>query len=91
MIIILKFVIKDGFIQEHFFDIVHVKDILASTLKDSISNVLFQNSLDIESICGQGYDGASNMCGEWKGLHALFLKMVVLVHTMFIILYIDYN
>ncbi|XP_028111975.1 uncharacterized protein LOC114310225 [Camellia sinensis] len=23
---------------------------------------------------GQGYDGANNMCGEWNGLQALFLK-----------------
>ncbi|XLU31147.1 hypothetical protein S245_067213, partial [Arachis hypogaea] len=23
---------------------------------------------------GQGYDGASNMRGEWNGLQALFLK-----------------
>jgi hypothetical protein len=44
------------------------------TLKDKISNVLSQNCLDIQSIRGQGYDGANNMRGEWKGLHALFLN-----------------
>jgi hypothetical protein len=74
MVIILRFVNKDGFIQERFFDIVHVKDTSASTLKDSISYVLSQNGLDIQSIRGQGYDGASNMRGEWKGLQALFLN-----------------
>ncbi|XP_061360340.1 uncharacterized protein LOC133304340 [Gastrolobium bilobum] len=26
------------------------------------------------NICGQGYDGASNMCGEWNGLQALFVN-----------------
>ncbi|XP_059446621.1 uncharacterized protein LOC132178187 [Corylus avellana] len=42
--------------------------------KDKISDVLSQNCLDIQSIRGQGYDGASNMRGEWKGLQALFLN-----------------
>ena len=63
MAIILRFVTKDGFIQEHLFDIVHVKDTLASTLKDSISYVLSQNGLDIQSIHGQWYNCASNMRG----------------------------
>ena len=66
MTIILKFVTKDGFIRERFFDIVHVKDTSALTLKNNISYVLSQNRLDIQSIRGQGYDGASNMRGEWK-------------------------
>jgi hypothetical protein len=64
--IVLRFVDKDGFIQERFFDIVQVKDTSALTLKDKISDVLSQNCLDIQSIRGQGYDGASNMHGEWK-------------------------
>ncbi|XP_059441896.1 uncharacterized protein LOC132174221 [Corylus avellana] len=59
---------------ERFFDIVQVKDTSALTLKDKISDVLSQNCLDIQSIRGQGYDGASNMCGEWKGLQALFFN-----------------
>jgi hypothetical protein len=74
MAIILRFVNKDGFIQERFFNIVHVKDTSASTLKDRISYALSQNDLDIQSIRGQGYNGTSNMCGEWKWLQALFLN-----------------
>jgi hypothetical protein len=74
MAIVLRFVDKDGFIQEHFFDIVQIKDTLTLSLKDKIYDVLSQNCLDIQSICGQGYDGASNMRGEWKGLQALFLN-----------------
>jgi len=66
MNIVLRFVDKDGFIQDHFFDIVHIKDTLASTLKNEISVVLSQHHLDIQNIRGQGYDGASNMRGEWK-------------------------
>jgi hypothetical protein len=74
MVIILRFVTKDGFIQEHYFDIVHVKDTLALTLKDSISYVFSQNGLDIQSICEQWYDSVSSMHGEWKGLQALFFN-----------------
>ena len=32
------------------------------------------NNLNIQNIRGQGYDGASNMRGEWNGLQALILK-----------------
>ncbi|KAG6680599.1 hypothetical protein I3842_13G050200 [Carya illinoinensis] len=74
MAIILRFVDVDGFIQEQFFDLVHVKDTSALTLKNEISAVLSCYCLDIQNIRGQGYDGASNMRGEWNGLQALFLK-----------------
>ncbi|GJR01118.1 zinc finger MYM-type protein 1-like protein [Tanacetum coccineum] len=31
-------------------------------------------NVDVQNIRGQGYNGASNMCGEWNGLQALILK-----------------
>ncbi|KAG7943691.1 hypothetical protein I3843_15G055900, partial [Carya illinoinensis] len=74
MAIILRFVDVDGFIQERFFDLVHVKDTSALTLKNEISAVFSRHCFDIQNIRGQGYDGASNMRGEWNGLQALFLK-----------------
>nr|XP_023876257.1 zinc finger MYM-type protein 1-like [Quercus suber] len=74
MAIILRFVDKEGFIKERFFHVVHVKDTTALTLKNEICAVLSHYNLHIENIQGQGYDGASNMRGEWNGLQALFLK-----------------
>ena len=74
MAIILRFVDKDGFLKERFFHIVHVRDAIALTLKKEICVVLSRYNLHIENIRGQGYDGASNMRGEWNGLQALFLK-----------------
>ncbi|KAF5450063.1 hypothetical protein F2P56_030442, partial [Juglans regia] len=74
MAIILRFVDKDGFIRERFFHIVHVKDTMALTLKNEICALLSHYDLQIENIRGQGYDGGSNMRGEWNGLQALFLK-----------------
>ncbi|KAK4605151.1 hypothetical protein RGQ29_013284 [Quercus rubra] len=74
MAIILRFVDKEGFIKERFFHVVHVRDTTALTLKNEICAVLSRYNLHIENIRSQGYDGASNMRGEWNGLQALFLK-----------------
>ncbi|KAG7968740.1 hypothetical protein I3843_08G170200 [Carya illinoinensis] len=74
MAIILRFIDKDGFIIERFFHIVHVKDTMALTLKNEICVLLSRYDLQIENIRGQGYDGGSNMHGEWNGLKALFFK-----------------
>ncbi|XP_008232023.1 PREDICTED: zinc finger MYM-type protein 1-like [Prunus mume] len=74
MAIILRFVDCDGFIREHFFDIVSVVDTNALTLKQEICKVLDNNGILVENMRGQGYDGASNMRGSWNGLQSLFLQ-----------------
>ncbi|XP_057482633.1 uncharacterized protein LOC130769355 [Actinidia eriantha] len=74
MAIILRFVDVHGFLRERFFEIVHVTDTTALTLKKEISDVLARYNLNIENMRGQGYDGASNMRGAWNGLQALFLR-----------------
>ena len=74
MALVLRFVDKDGFIKERFFDLSHVKDTTALTLKNEICVILSRYSLDVQNIHGQGYDRASNICGKWKGLQALFFK-----------------
>ncbi|XP_048501318.1 uncharacterized protein LOC125497702 [Beta vulgaris subsp. vulgaris] len=73
MAIVIRFVNKDGIVQERFLDLVHVKDTSSRTLKDEITTVLFNHELNIKDLRGQGYDGASNMRGEWNGLQALFI------------------
>nr|GME10607.1 zinc finger MYM-type protein 1-like [Ipomoea batatas]GME10639.1 zinc finger MYM-type protein 1-like [Ipomoea batatas] len=74
MSIVLRFFVdRDGFIQERFFGVVHVKDTSASTLKECIFSILSRHNLDVQNIRGQGYDGAGNMRGEWNGLKALIL------------------
>ncbi|XP_028092674.1 zinc finger MYM-type protein 1-like [Camellia sinensis] len=72
MAIVLRFIDKYGFIKERFFDIVHVLDTTSATLKEEICIVLSRHNLSVQNIRGQGYDGASNMSGEWTGLQALF-------------------
>eukprot|EP00268_Persea_americana_P015620 TRINITY_DN17296_c0_g1_i1.p1 TRINITY_DN17296_c0_g1~~TRINITY_DN17296_c0_g1_i1.p1 ORF type:complete len:393 (-),score=37.64 TRINITY_DN17296_c0_g1_i1:1144-2322(-) len=71
MALVLRFVNKNGFIRERFFGLVHVKNTASQTLKKEISAVLSRYNLSIQNIRGQGYDGASNMRGEWNGLQAL--------------------
>ncbi|XP_074580574.1 uncharacterized protein LOC141836984 [Curcuma longa] len=74
MALVLRFVDGDGVLQERFFDVIHVKNTKAMTLKDELCSVLRNHSLDIKNLRGQGYDGSSNMKGELNGLQALFLR-----------------
>ncbi|KAH9697194.1 TTF-type domain-containing protein [Citrus sinensis] len=62
------------FVREPFFGLVHVSNTSVVTLKDGIYSLLSHNNLNIQNIQGQGYDGASNMRGEWNCLQALILK-----------------
>ena len=71
MSIVLRFVDINGYVLERFFGLIHVKDTAALTLKEGIFSILSRHNLDIQNIRGQGYDGASNMRGEWNGLQAL--------------------
>ncbi|XP_023730429.2 uncharacterized protein LOC111878149 [Lactuca sativa] len=74
MAIVLRYVDSLGFVKERFIGIVHVKDTSSLTLKNAINEVLTSNKLSFSQIRGQGYDGASNMRGEFNGLKALILQ-----------------
>ncbi|CAM8941219.1 unnamed protein product [Rhodiola kirilowii] len=87
MAIILRFIDEDGFLQERYFEIVSVEDTTSANLKKHICEVLSTNKLQVQNIRGQGYDGASNMRGQFHGLKTLFL-MTALMPIMFIALLI---
>ncbi|XP_023884412.2 uncharacterized protein LOC111996653 [Quercus suber] len=74
MAVVLRYVDTNGFVRERFYGIVHVIDTAAVTLKKEIYHLFSNYCLDIQNIRGQGYDGASNMRGEWNGLQALILN-----------------
>ncbi|XP_073119602.1 uncharacterized protein [Henckelia pumila] len=74
MAIILRFVNNHGILTKRFFAIKSVSDTTSLNLKKEISNFLVHHDLQVKKIRGQGYDGASNMRGEWNGLQALFLR-----------------
>ncbi|PKU81475.1 hypothetical protein MA16_Dca023716 [Dendrobium catenatum] len=73
MAIVVRFVNEKGQVVERFLGIIHVPDTMAKSLKKSIEELLSTYGLSISKLPGQGYDGASNMRGEFNGLKALFL------------------
>ena len=74
MALVFRFVDINGVLQEKFFDLIHIKNTKALTLKEELCTVLSKYGFDIQNLRGQGYDGASNMKGELNGLQALFLR-----------------
>lgn len=74
MAIVLRFVDENGVLKERFLDLVHVKNTTSLTLQQALYYILAYHNLNVKNIRGQGYDGASNMRGEFNGLKALLLK-----------------
>ncbi|XP_022889301.1 zinc finger MYM-type protein 1-like [Olea europaea var. sylvestris] len=74
MAVVLRFVDKSGRVKERFLGISHVTDTCAQSLKDAIDAMFSTHGLSMSSLRGQGYDGASNMSGEFNGLKALILR-----------------
>nr|XP_010910628.1 uncharacterized protein LOC105036570 [Elaeis guineensis] len=71
MALVLKFVDKEGFIGEHFLDLVHVKDTTAATFKKEIFDVLSHHNLSFKNFRGQGYDSATTRVAEIAHLIAV--------------------
>ncbi|XP_049343925.1 uncharacterized protein LOC125808251 [Solanum verrucosum] len=74
MTVVLRYVDRRGFVMERLLDIVHVKNTSALSLKEAIVNLLSQHSLSLSYVCGQCYNGASNMQGDINGLKMLIKK-----------------
>ena len=74
MAVVLRYVDKSGLIKERLIGIVHVSETSASCLKSSIDSLFGKYGLSIKQVRGQGYDGASNMRGEFNGLRALIMR-----------------
>ncbi|KAK9740497.1 hypothetical protein RND81_03G040000 [Saponaria officinalis] len=72
--IVLCYVNKQGIVVERFVGIVHVTNTSALSLKSAIDSLFDEFKLSMSSIRGQGYDGASNMRGEFGGLKTLIQK-----------------
>ena len=70
----LRYVDKSGRPCERFIGVVHVDDTTYLSLKDAIEALIKSQGLTMSQIRGQGYDGASNMKGDIKGLKTLIMK-----------------
>ncbi|XP_030959084.1 zinc finger MYM-type protein 1-like [Quercus lobata] len=74
MVVVLRYVDKKGIVTERFLGIVHVADTSALSLKAAIEFLFSKYALSLSRLRGQGYDGASNMQGEFNGLKTSILK-----------------
>nr|XP_045089955.1 zinc finger MYM-type protein 1 [Aegilops tauschii subsp. strangulata] len=74
MAVVLRYLDKCGLVQEKFVGVVHVEEITSSYLKSCIDLLFSQLGLNLEQVRGQGYDGASNMSGEFNGLQAKIMN-----------------
>ncbi|XP_042458581.1 uncharacterized protein LOC122042493 [Zingiber officinale] len=74
MRVVLRYVNKRGQVIERFLAIVHVSDTSSCSLKDAIDALFAKHGLSLSRLRGQGYDGASNMRGEFNGLKSLILQ-----------------
>ncbi|XP_019194749.1 PREDICTED: zinc finger MYM-type protein 1-like [Ipomoea nil] len=71
MIVFIRYVDSSGHIIERLLGITHVRDTTSMSLKVAVEDLLTRHGLSISRIRGQGYDGASNMRGEFNGLRTL--------------------
>ncbi|KAH7661228.1 P-loop containing nucleoside triphosphate hydrolase protein [Dioscorea alata] len=71
MAIVLRYVDSRGQVIERFLCVEHVTDTSSHTLKEAIDNLFAKYGLSLSRLRGQGYDGASNMRGEFNGLKSL--------------------
>ena len=59
---------NEGKVVERFLSLYHVRETTSEALKEALLHILDHYKLSIQRIRGQGYDGASNMRGEFNGL-----------------------
>lgn len=74
MTIVLRYVNKNVHIIQRFIGVQHVSSPTALSFKAAIDKFFSKHGLSISRFRRQGYDGASNMKGEFNGLKALVLK-----------------
>ncbi|KAF8110976.1 hypothetical protein N665_0077s0037 [Sinapis alba] len=74
MAAVFQFVDKSGIVKERFISITHVVEISSAYLKFAIDSLFAKLRLSIKRLREQGYDGASNMKGEYNGLRSLILR-----------------
>jgi len=68
MAVILRYVNDEGKLMERLLGLQHVERCTAAALKEGLVNMLDSHKLPISRLRGQGYDGASNMRGEFNGV-----------------------
>jgi len=68
---VCRYVNDEGKVMERLLGLQHVERCTAAALKEGLVNMLDSHKLPISRLRGQGYDGASNMRGEFNGVQKL--------------------
>ena len=68
---VCRFVNDEGKVVERFLGLQHVERCTAVALKEALVGMLSSHNLSISMLRGQGYDGASNIRGEFNGVQKL--------------------
>ncbi|XP_042409925.1 uncharacterized protein LOC121999291 [Zingiber officinale] len=74
MEVVIRYVNKYGEVIERFMAVVHVATTTTACLKEAIDSLFAKYGLSVARLRGQGYDGASNMSGEFNGLKSLIME-----------------
>ncbi|KAL0729525.1 hypothetical protein Bca4012_025618 [Brassica carinata] len=72
--VVFRFVDKKGIVKERFIGLIHVQETSSASLKSAIDSLFAKRGLSLKKLREQGYDGASNMKGEFNGLRSLILR-----------------
>nr|XP_027067715.1 zinc finger MYM-type protein 1-like [Coffea arabica] len=83
--VVIRYVDSHGYVIERFLGILHVRDTTTLSLKKAIDVLFSKHGLSISQICGQGYDGASNMRGVAKKhvqVSSMYNTLSTLVHVL---------
>jgi hypothetical protein len=71
---IIRYVDKCGVSNERFVGVVHVEETTTAYLKSKIDFMVAKFGLSLQQVRGQGYDGESNMAGEFNGLQTKIMR-----------------
>ncbi|XP_060845700.1 uncharacterized protein LOC132925309 [Rhopalosiphum padi] len=74
MAMCVRYVDDNDCIHERFLKFITINSLTGCDLAESILNGLNSCEINLDYLYGQGYDGASNMSGQYKGVQAIIKK-----------------
>ena len=73
---------EEGSPEEHFLEIVHLKQANAESIYSALVECLKEKNLQVSKIIGMGFDGASTLSGKKTGVETRIKKLAP--HALFV-------